>query len=98
MIEYLSYKKPIISLESKPNTELNWPFLIKVDYKTDTTVKFLENFFDNKIAVSFNGYDDIIKNYDINKIGGQYMNLILTQQNENKEEKSRIFGNSIHRG
>ena len=69
------------------NAELNWPFLIKVDYKTDTMVKFLENLFENKIAVLFNGYDAIIKNYNINKIGGQYINLILTKQDENYENR-----------
>ncbi|MCX6722975.1 MAG: hypothetical protein NT094_02785 [Candidatus Staskawiczbacteria bacterium] len=77
LIEYLSYKKPIISLDSKKNTELNWSFLIKIDYNIENVVKSLYNLSTNKFDVSFNDYDDIIKNYSIDKILRQYIDLII---------------------
>jgi hypothetical protein len=78
LIEYLAYKKPIISLENKTSAGLNWPFLLKVDYKTKTMVKFFKDILNNKFAVPFYDYNDIIKNYDIGKIRDQYINLILS--------------------
>jgi len=76
LIEYLSYKKPIISLENKKSTELNWSFLIKVDYKIDVVVNFLKRLSGGAVNVSFRDYNNIVKKYNISKITEQYINLI----------------------
>jgi len=80
LIEYLAYKKPIISLENKTSTDLDWPFLIKVDYEINVLTKFFKDLLDNKFIVSPRDYNDIIKNYDINKIREQYISLILADR------------------
>ena len=79
LIEYLSYKKQIISLESKKNTELNWPFLIKVDYEVNAMAEFLKNLSHDTINTNFNfsGYNDITEKYDLDNIARQYVKLFL---------------------
>jgi len=44
LIEYLSYKKPIISLENQKSIILDWPFLIKVNYQVNDLINFLEKY------------------------------------------------------
>jgi hypothetical protein len=77
LIEYLSYKKPIISLENQKSRILDWPFLIKVDYQVNDLIKIFRKMSDSRVKFSFDSYDNIIKKHDINTVTQQYINLIL---------------------
>jgi len=76
LIEYLSFKKPIISLENQKSRMLDWPFLIKVDYQVDDLIKFFRKASNGSVKFSFDNYDDIVREYDINNITHQYLDLI----------------------
>jgi len=77
LIEYLSFKKPIISLENQKSRILDWPFLIKVDYQVEDLIDIFRKISKDNIKYSFDSYNSIIKKYDINNITHQYINLIL---------------------
>ena len=77
LIEYLSFKKPIISLENAKNKTPDWPFLIKENYKVDNLVNLFREISNESVKYSFNNYDNIIKKYDIKNIGQQYIKTIL---------------------
>ena len=76
LIEYLSFKKPIISLENQESRTPDWSFLIKVNYQVNDLIIFFGKMSDSRIKFSFDSYDSIIKKYDIDSITQQYLNLI----------------------
>ncbi len=77
LIEYLSFKKPIISLENAKSKTPDWPFLIKENYKVDNLVNLFREISNGSVKYSFNNYDNIIRKYDIKNIGQQYIKMIL---------------------
>lgn len=77
LIEYLSFKKPIISLENAKSKTPDWPFLIKENYKVDNLVNLFREISNKSVKYSFNNYDNIIRKYDIKNIGQQYIKMIL---------------------
>jgi len=76
LIDYLSYKKPIISLENQKSRILDWPFLIKVDYQVKDLIIVFNKISSGNLQFSFNGYDNIVKQYNSDKIIKQYWDLI----------------------
>jgi hypothetical protein len=76
LIEYLYYKKPIISLENTKKVTLNWPFLIKVSYRIDILVKVFKEISKDNLQYVFNGYDEIIEQYNYDNITSQYLDLV----------------------
>jgi hypothetical protein len=76
LIEYLYYKKPIISLENTKKVTLNWPFLIKVSYRIDILVKVFKEISKDNLQFLFNGYDEIIEQYNYDNITSQYLDLV----------------------
>lgn len=76
LIEYLSFKKPIISLEYPKSNTPNWSFLIKVNYQIDNLVNIFKEISKANFKFSLNEYDKIIKQYNPDVVIDQYLNLI----------------------
>jgi len=76
LIEYLYYRKPIISLENTKKVTLNWPFLIKVSYRIDILVKIFKEISKDNLQFLFNGYDEIIEKYNYDNIANKYLDLV----------------------
>jgi len=77
LIEYLSFKKTIISLENADSLTPDWSFLIKVNYQIENVVNFFKGIGKYNFQYSFNDYEDIIKQYNADTILNKYFNLIL---------------------
>ena len=76
LIEYLYYKKPIISLENAKKISPDWPFLIKESYQFDNLIKLFKEISKDNIRYFFNGYDEIIEQYKHDNVTCRYFNLI----------------------
>jgi len=80
LIEYLSFKKPIISLENSRSKSPNWLFLIKVNYQIENLVNFFKEICKGNFQFSFDNYDDIIEQYNADTIINKYLNLIYKKE------------------
>jgi len=75
LIEYLFYKKPIISLDEEYN-KLKWPFLISVNYEKNALMDFLRGACHDKVDFSNEDYDNTLKRYSIDNITNEYMKIL----------------------